>query len=131
MIHQEHLSYLEKLPEVMVYKIIEYLNLVDFLSLIRVSKSLSSCQFVDHHLETLYQNKAIFKKPYLLQRLLNHKAFELANTADSAFRYAIQYNHADAVALLLKDSRVDPSANDNQAIRQATRNGHTRTVEIL
>ncbi len=32
---------------------------------------------------------------------------------------------------LLKDSRVDPSANNNKTIRSAAKNGHTGVVRLL
>jgi hypothetical protein len=35
------------------------------------------------------------------------------------------------VKLLLKDSRVDPSADENYAIRKAYENGHHNVVELL
>jgi hypothetical protein len=35
------------------------------------------------------------------------------------------------VKLLLADERVDPSANDNYAIRFAAKNGHKEVVKIL
>jgi hypothetical protein len=33
--------------------------------------------------------------------------------------------------MLLTDSRVDPSARDNYAIRSASRNGHTDVAKVL
>ena len=33
--------------------------------------------------------------------------------------------------LLLKDSRVDPAANNNEAIRYANSNGHVEVVKLL
>jgi hypothetical protein len=40
-------------------------------------------------------------------------------------------NHYESVYILLKDSRVDPSAKDNEAIKLASYNGHKKVVEIL
>ena len=39
--------------------------------------------------------------------------------------------HLDVVNRLIEDDRVDPSADDNYAVRQASRNGHTEVVELL
>ena len=43
---------------------------------------------------------------------------------------ASQYGNAE-VKLLLADSRVDPSADDNCAIKSARRNGYMEIVELL
>ena len=37
----------------------------------------------------------------------------------------------EVVELLLVDPRVDPSANDYEAIRSASQKGHTEIVELL
>ena len=37
----------------------------------------------------------------------------------------------DVVKLLLSDPRVDPSANDNYALRLAIQNGHKDVVKLL
>ena len=37
----------------------------------------------------------------------------------------------EAVRLLLQDNRVDPSADNNYAIRKASENGHTEIVKLL
>ena len=37
----------------------------------------------------------------------------------------------EIVHLLLQDSRVDPTAQDNYAIKQASRNGHLEIVKLL
>jgi hypothetical protein len=37
----------------------------------------------------------------------------------------------DIVELLLKDSRIDPTADDNEALRSAIRNGHKDIVDLL
>ena len=37
----------------------------------------------------------------------------------------------EVVKLLLTDKRVNPSANNNFAIRWASRNGHTKVVKLL
>jgi ankyrin repeat protein len=37
----------------------------------------------------------------------------------------------DVIEILAKDQRIDPSADDNSAIREASGNGHTEVVELL
>ena len=43
----------------------------------------------------------------------------------------IKCNNVALVLLAMKDSRVDPSANNNYAIRMAGKNGHTEIVALL
>ena len=44
---------------------------------------------------------------------------------------ASYYGQVDVVKLLLHDSRVDPSADNNYAIRTASFNGHAEVVQLL
>lgn len=44
---------------------------------------------------------------------------------------AIKANNIDVVKSLLADSRVDPAARDNFAIRWASENGHVDVVKLL
>ena len=41
---------------------------------------------------------------------------------------ASENGHTEVVRLLLTDPRVDPAAEDNCAIRYASRNGHTEVI---
>jgi hypothetical protein len=41
------------------------------------------------------------------------------------------YGHLAVVDLLLQDARVDPSANNNDAVRRAVENGHIAVVDRL
>ena len=45
--------------------------------------------------------------------------------------YASMNGHLEVVRVLLKDSRVDPSADNNQAIQFASENGHLEVVREL
>lgn len=48
------------------------------------------------------------------------------------FKELINFNeYPEIVELLLKDGRVDPVAEDNNAIKFASENGHTETVKLL
>ena len=44
---------------------------------------------------------------------------------------AMSHSMVDIVELLIADPRVDPTAKNNNAIRMASRNGHTETVALL
>jgi len=50
---------------------------------------------------------------------------------DESIMYACENGHIEIVKLLLKDSRVNPSANNNAAIFRACKNGHFKIVKIL
>ena len=45
--------------------------------------------------------------------------------------WSIQHNKIECLKLLIQDPRVDPSANDNFAIRNASAHGHTECVKLL
>ena len=45
--------------------------------------------------------------------------------------YASMKGYLEVVRELLKDSRVDPSARDNQAIQLASKNGHSEIIQEL
>ena len=47
------------------------------------------------------------------------------------FNWASHNGHLEVVKLLLQDSRVDPSAEDNGAIRWASFNGYLEVVKLL
>ncbi len=48
-----------------------------------------------------------------------------------ALEVAAGWGFTDAVKLLLSDDRVDPSAQDNSALRSASRNGHLEIVKLI
>jgi hypothetical protein len=58
---------------------------------------------------------------------LDYRTDELCDS----FQWAIIYNKICAVTSLLKDSRIDPCAMDNWAIRKASQYGHKEIVELL
>ena len=49
----------------------------------------------------------------------------------NAFEIACEYGYHEVVKLLLQDSRVDPSNDNNSAIRHASRNGYHKVVKLL
>jgi hypothetical protein len=44
---------------------------------------------------------------------------------------ASEYGHTKVVELLLKDPRVDPTAERNYAVRWASARGHDKVVKLL
>jgi ankyrin repeat protein len=51
--------------------------------------------------------------------------------SDSSLQSAIQANDIARVKVLLTDSRVDPAADDNEAIQCASHMGHVEVVKAL
>lgn len=51
--------------------------------------------------------------------------------ANNRLQIASEHGDTKIVELLLKNPRVDPSANDNLAIHVASQNGHSEVVELL
>lgn len=51
--------------------------------------------------------------------------------SDYTMMKAIQKDKTEVVKLLLQDKRVDPSAEDNYAIRWASANGREEVVKLL
>ena len=47
------------------------------------------------------------------------------------FEQAVKRGDSERIKSLLKDERVDPAAQDNYAIRRASRKGHTEVVKLL
>ncbi|KAI8891863.1 ankyrin repeat-containing domain protein, partial [Globomyces pollinis-pini] len=123
-------SDLEKLPQELIYQITGYLNLTDFLQFIQTSKSLSKSSFALRQLEDLFQNNSIFKKPELIRKYLKLIPFSFTIFHNVLIR-SIERNHISIVEMLLSDSRVDPSASNNQAIRYAAHKGHLQVVKLL
>src|SRR5438034_1049260 len=50
---------------------------------------------------------------------------------NDAFDRASLSGHQEVVKLLLQDQRINPSSNDNYAIKHASKNGHLEIVKIL
>ena len=48
-----------------------------------------------------------------------------------AFQHACYNGYTDIVKLFLTNSRVDPTADNNCAIRKSSENGHTEVVKLL
>jgi ankyrin repeat protein len=53
------------------------------------------------------------------------------STLQEQLRIAIEENNREVVNLLLKNPKVDPSADNNYYIQRAAYNGHVEVVEIL
>ncbi len=47
------------------------------------------------------------------------------------FFFVSKFGHANVIQLLLQDSRVDPSAHNNEAILWASKNGHIGVVKVF
>jgi hypothetical protein len=56
-----------------------------------------------------------------VKSLINHPFINVAHKHNFAIRYASLNGHVEIVKLLLKDSRVDPSADNNNALFNALR----------
>ncbi len=56
---------------------------------------------------------------------------EVDGLEDVVFLKAVRNDYAKVVEILLKYERVDPTAEDNYAIRYAAANGHAEIVEML
>jgi ankyrin repeat protein len=69
----------------------------------------------------------------ITQFLLSHNLFDpsVCHKNDTTIQIASYYGCTEAVRLLLNDSRVGPSDNDNFAIRLAAGNGHVEVVQLL
>ncbi len=50
---------------------------------------------------------------------------------NQAFMWAIRNRHIQLIKVLLTNPKVDPTANNNWAIRKASENGHLKVVKLL
>src|SRR3972149_6208605 len=55
--------------------------------------------------------------------------YALLKTKD--LKVYVEKGDSEVVKLLLADPRVDPSANDNNATHEASKNGHEKVVKLL
>ncbi|KAJ3026497.1 UNVERIFIED_CONTAM: hypothetical protein HDU68_005533 [Siphonaria sp. JEL0065] len=76
----------------------------------------------------LLEKAAGMGKLKLLQSLLSSSR---VNSLDGAFHNAVTNGHLECVEVLLLDSRIGPSVNDNAAITAAAVNGHVEIVQLL
>ncbi len=100
------------------------------------------CQaFADSDFEVLMKNQNLNRlglfecvvKRGLLDKvkiLLKDKNIDSSNR-NSAFHWASRNGRLETVVELLKDLQVDPSANDDEAIREASAWGHLEIVKLL
>lgn len=56
---------------------------------------------------------------------------QLSMGKQKMFMEACDYRYAEVVKVLLNDHSVDPSINNNQAIRYAARRGYSEIVQLL
>ena len=134
-----------KLPPEMIIQIILKLSFGDSLSFARTCSFFYSI-FVTgyYHNPTIDNHRAWFClfKGSASRSLIVQKFLKLVNIdpaidkrlngrVESAILLALRYRNVEAVRLLLNDPRVDPSADDNYAIRCASENGHVEVVKLL
>ena len=67
---------------------------------------------------------------FLVKELLKKINWQVYNLSQG-FQLASRNGHLDIVKELLKDNRVDPTDNNNYAIKNAYENGYTNIVKIL
>src|SRR2546426_6337866 len=65
-----------------------------------------------------------------MQRFADHRDLHSSPTRRSS-DFVARNGHVDVMKLLLADSRVDPAADNNDAIRSAAANGHIDVVKLL
>ncbi len=66
-----------------------------------------------------------------VKKLLEEKIGYTDTTISIAFRWAVQRSHVKLVKLFLDDGRVDPTANDNEALRFALEKGNSTVAALL
>lgn len=64
-------------------------------------------------------------------QIIGSKVFDPGYDNNFPIRRAAAQGYYDVVLRFLQDHRVDPSANDDEAIKEASRNGHLEVVKIL
>ena len=79
-------------------------------------------------LQNLTQEQALS----IVKVLINDTSEAIKTTLNTIFKNLIESNiHLEVVKILMQDERVDPSADDNWAIRYASGNGRLEIVKIL
>ncbi|KAJ2991118.1 hypothetical protein HDV02_003945 [Globomyces sp. JEL0801] len=118
---------IESLPTEIKELITDYLPIR---SLTRFKLCSKAMNFNYHHsqaqLQELYHSQKLFNNATAFKNYLN---FNQPTRWD--LEMAIKNNNADIVQTLIEDKRVDPSAEDNHAIRCACSDGLTEIVKIL
>ena len=75
-------------------------------------------------------NEEIDKKIGELSNFIN-TGYHFYNYIDRTFMYAIEIGYTKVVVIFIRDRNVDPSMRNNDAIREAAKNGHAAVVELL
>src|SRR3989304_1464205 len=81
------------------------------------------CKILKNDIKFLLLNKECCSKLYLFLYFLEN--------IQKLFKKECKYNHIEIVKLLLQYPIVDPSDENNRAIRLASRNGHVEVVKLL
>lgn len=89
------------------------------------------------HFITIKRNTITVRKfKFFLQKKkhcksLEHKWNDLTSVDNYAICFASKRDHHKVVQLLLKDARIDPSADSNSAVNMASENGYSEVVKLL
>ena len=68
----------------------------------------------------------------IIKVLINDSSEDTKTTLNAVFKNLIEINsHLEVVKILIQDKRVDPGADDNYAIRHASKYGYLEIVKIL
>src|SRR3989304_5945772 len=81
------------------------------------------CKILKNDIKFLLLNKECCSKLYLF--------FYFIDNIQELFKCACKYDQIEVVKLLLQDPKVDPSDQNNYAIRLASRKGHVEVVKLL
>jgi len=81
--------------------------------------------------DTVPMRVSLTKQPTLADWCVNTLNANTKNTQDYSHLLPLVLHDKEAVQILLNDSRVDPSTDDNYAIRGASANGHAGVVMLL
>ena len=81
------------------------------------------CKILKNNTQFLLLNKECFFKKYLF--------FYFIENIQKLFLNACMNNRIEIVKLLLQDPRVDPSDQNNEAIRWVSRYGRVEVVKLL
>ena len=102
-----------------------YIRLSELISLIGIKQVMKFCMY-DNEIIIMYQSALDL---YKIDGCIDNLVFLCENFF--LLRYLCQKNNCETVEKLLKDGRVNPSANNNLAIFMAATKGHDTIVDLL